>query len=338
VNDVARKIALVLVSVVVTLVVAEIALRLVGYGALTPEMSFGVNTRTALEQGQFQSDPDLFWKLPARPSQADQAMKAVHPDQPVPARKAPRRILVLGDSCSRLSMRTLPYSAQLEDLLWSDGFEVLNASVPGYTTYQGLVWLRTQLLDLKPDIVVVYFGWNDHWRATGMTDHEYAASRGAGRLRLLELGRRRPEEPPVRVPLAEYEANLEAIVTEIQAIGAQVVLVAAPHRLTVEATRRLAQTGYILPGENPTSLHNQYLKVVRSFAEREGVAVLSADHLMTVMESDQPLLMRDGIHLTDEAHAIMAAALAALVRDGTGANGRVSEELVEAVKKGVNGG
>ena len=337
-NDTIRKLALVLVSVVITLVVAEIALRLMGYGAVTPEMSFGVNTRTALEQGRFQSDAALFWKLPARSSQADQAIKAIHPDQPAPARQAPRRILVLGDSCSRLSIHALPYSAQLEERLWSDGFEVLNASVPGYTTYQGLVWLRTQLLELKPDIVVVYFGWNDHWRATGMTDREYAASRGAGKLRLLELGRRRPAEPPVRVPLAEYEANLEAIIAEVQAIGARVVLVAAPHRITAEAAQRLVQTRYILPGENPTELHGEYLKVLRSFAGRPGVAVLSADHLMTVMESDQPLLMRDGIHLTDEAHAILAAALAALVRDGTGANGRVSAELVEAAKQGVAGG
>jgi lysophospholipase L1-like esterase len=334
-RDMAIKIVVVLFSTLASLVLAEAALRLVGYGDVTPELSFGINTRTALEEGRFETDPDLFWKLPRKISNADRLMKAIHSDQPPPSRRAEKRVLVLGDSCSRLSVRSPPYSALLEGHLLDDGYEVLNASVPGYSSHQGLVWLRTQLLSLDPDVVVVYFGWNDHWRVTGTTDREYATSRRPTRLRLLELGGRRRAESPLRVPLPQYRENLEAIVDESLAAGARVVLVAAPHRLTGEATRRLVQTRYLLPSEDPTALHARYLQVVRSFAGRDGVAVLAADKLLELFGSAQPLIMRDGIHLTDEGHTVLAAALALVVLDGIGADGRVTDEQVEAVKKAL---
>jgi lysophospholipase L1-like esterase len=330
VTDTGRKAALALASIVITLIVAEVGLRLAGWGTVTPAMGFGVNTRSALEQGRFLPDDTLFWKLPRTVNEVDRAIRAVHPDLPVPARRAPRRILVLGDSCSRISLGVLPYSALLEQELGPDRVEVLNASVPGYTTHQGLAWLNSQLLDLEPDLVVVYFGWNDHWRATGLTDRQYAASRRASRLRLLSLLRRRPDTPPLRVPLDAYRENLAAIVDACRARGARVLLIAAPHRITGEAVRRLEQTRYILAGEDPVALHREYLGVVRGMAAPPAVSVLEAARLFPRLPLDDPLLMRDGIHLTDGAHAALARALAAMITEGTGADGSVPQALVDA--------
>ncbi len=39
--------------------------------------------------------------------------------------------------------------------------EVIPMAVPGYTSYQGLLWLRREIEFLDPDLIVVLFGWND---------------------------------------------------------------------------------------------------------------------------------------------------------------------------------
>ncbi len=64
--NITKKLLLMGVGLVVALAVGELLLRLLGFGVVTPAMSFGANTRDALEQGRFEADDDLFWVLPAR--------------------------------------------------------------------------------------------------------------------------------------------------------------------------------------------------------------------------------------------------------------------------------
>jgi len=73
-----------------------------------------------------------------------------------------RRILALGDSCTWGwgVGQDESYPAVLQDLL-GPGYQVINAGVPGYTSYQGLVALRGKGLALQPAIVIAGFGWND---------------------------------------------------------------------------------------------------------------------------------------------------------------------------------
>src|SRR5262249_16721169 len=39
--------------------------------------------------------------------------------------------------------------------------EVFPMAVPGYTSHQGLAWLRRDIATLQPDMVIASFGWND---------------------------------------------------------------------------------------------------------------------------------------------------------------------------------
>ena len=55
--------------------------------------------------------------------------------------------------------------------------EVLPLACPGYTSGQGLAWLRRDIAKLEPDIVLACFGWNDV-RAAGLPDR--ATMPGAG--------------------------------------------------------------------------------------------------------------------------------------------------------------
>jgi lysophospholipase L1-like esterase len=60
------------------------------------------------------------------------------------------------------------YPARLEAKLnASDGdrrYEVINAGVPGYASYHHVAWAPA-LVSLRPDIAVLFVGWNDFWLA-----------------------------------------------------------------------------------------------------------------------------------------------------------------------------
>jgi lysophospholipase L1-like esterase len=309
VSDTGKKIILLTVAAAFSLGAVEIVLRVMGYGVITPEMNFGINTQQALDQGRFQADPDLFWKLPVHPRDVD--YRAVQPDVPVSPKGAKRRILVMGDSCSRLSTAIPPYSVLLEDSLRAYGVEVFNAAVPGYTTWQGRAWLKKQLLAMEPDLVVVYFGWNDHWRATGITDRDYAQRLRGSTPRLALLFRKMPEPPPLRVPVDAYRENLLAIVEELEAAGAKVTLVTAPSNLTQEARTRILQTRYLVRGDDAGAMHQAYLKTVHEVSESTNASLLDASAAFAAARAPQRLMMRDGIHLTDKGHRLMTTLLAA---------------------------
>jgi lysophospholipase L1-like esterase len=78
------------------------------------------------------------------------------------------RILAVGDSCTWGWGRTLnseTYPARLQALLDESHpiarYEVVNAGVPAYTSYQGLAYLRERGLALHPAITLIEFGFND---------------------------------------------------------------------------------------------------------------------------------------------------------------------------------
>jgi len=310
-----KKLLLMLSGLVVGLAIVEAVLRVTGFGTVTPQMNFGMHAKIALEQGYFLPDAKLFWKVrPDLNPQFERVAKIQNPDRPVPPPGTKKRVLILGDSCSRIAGEGLPYSAMLEQDLGPDQWDVLNASVPGYTSYQGLQWLKTQLLGAHPDVVVVYFGWNEHWRTTGETDLQYARSRSFMYPRILTLVKGKHRTPPFRVSVPEYRDNLDAIVTLAHDQGGRVILVAGPYHFAPGVEAQYVKDKYLIPGDDVTSIHRSYLDVVRGFKGRNDVTVVEADSVFEAL-GDYPLLMRqDGIHFTDKGHRVMAAILATAIQ------------------------
>jgi len=77
------------------------------------------------------------------------------------------RILTVGDSCTwgwGVGQEEA-YPAVLQRLLderhGAGRYQVLNAGVPGYTTYEGLIYLRERGLALKPAVVIADYGFNE---------------------------------------------------------------------------------------------------------------------------------------------------------------------------------
>ena len=78
------------------------------------------------------------------------------------------RIVALGGSSTydvRIEDNAATFTAQLEKLLKEDygyqSVQVINAGVPGYNSWEMLVNLEFRVLDLNPDLVIIYEGTND---------------------------------------------------------------------------------------------------------------------------------------------------------------------------------
>ena len=111
-------------------------------------------------------DITLRWRLVTKPGRNILGLK----NREIAPKKADTyRILFLGDSMLFYSDTSsgATYTAVLEKRLnarlsnTTFNFEVINAGVPGYSTYQELEFLKIYGLDMKPDLVVLGFVFND---------------------------------------------------------------------------------------------------------------------------------------------------------------------------------
>jgi len=293
-----------------------------------------------LVPGLFTRDGLLFWKPVAGKPPFNAA--GLRSSRELPAVRPPGefRVLATGDSCTFLG-EPRPWPELLEEHLAGEipaPVRVLNAGVPAYSSLQGRRFLESRLAELSPDVVTVYFGWNDHWRATVKPDAEYPVrdERVVTLQRLLSTSRlyqamnyllkgRPPaheesagaaEAPPfdprrdlaaaaggqpLRVPPAQFEENLRAMVARIRSAGATAVLITAPSTLSSEAIPSyLVAHGFVsLDGEPIQVLHERYVALVRKVARTTGALLVDAAADFAASPDDGRAFMRqDGIHLT----------------------------------------
>ncbi|MBN1671453.1 MAG: hypothetical protein JXR37_10495 [Kiritimatiellae bacterium] len=194
-GGIVKKIGLALIGTVLFFALVEGVLRLCGYEgkAASYYLKFHV---PEFESAGYDKDPVVFWRLKpgfrGQPSDnytgapgdrydwtvSINANRMRGPETSLEKAAGTFRIISIGDS-SAFGWgvpQDKTYCAVLEQLLdqTSDGpdFEVLNAGVPGYSSWQGLQYLRRDLLAYKPDLVLVYFGLNDFTGARFYADKE----------------------------------------------------------------------------------------------------------------------------------------------------------------------
>lgn len=316
-----KKIGLAVAATIIALGLAEGVLRLTGLGALVPTTSLDPHTASRLDSGVFVFDRDLLWREPSGPpDQAHRGGHFVRVGDTLPQADGRLRVLVLGDSCVRLSRTNAPWSVRLEQVLGPDRVLVRNASLPGYTSWQGLAWLNKQLLAWQPDLVIVSFGWNDHWRATRWEDKQWARALDPARLRLLGLGRLQPAAKPLRVTADDYRANLQEIARLVSDHGGRTVVVLPPQNINAANAAKYLENGNTLPGDEPLALHSGYLAAARAAAVGGSLALAEADAWFEAVGEPILLLEADGIHPTDPGHELMAQMLAPLIAGAVSPN------------------
>jgi len=269
------------------------------------------------------------------------------------------RILALGDSCTfgqilrgeSYGYMNNPYPLALEKLLADrvgpGRFEVLNAGVPGYNSYQGLMLLRGKLRGLEPDLITVRYGWNDLFLSEapqGQSPFLEPDSRLAIALEDLalrtalypfvrrlgfELRARRQQSPEAlqeafarktqwfpTVPLPDYEHNLRRIVEIGRARGAQVWLLTAPYNPTPsETARNFVVYNNKIGFDELMAEHDRYNEATRAIGRELGVPVIDMDAIYRdnpdvrlFVESDVPHPSQWGHHL--EADVLYRALVA----------------------------
>lgn len=184
------------------------------------------------------------------------------------------RILALGDS-STFGWRVRDASTwprRLQALLdgrYGEGhYRVVNAGIPGWTSYQGLLWLRERGLALDPEIAIVSFGFNDA-SALGEVEKAIAVQRRIYPLVVIDdlLKRRssfwrwarqeeRVEEPrPVRVPPERYRHNLREITRLVRESGGHAMLLAFTTQTTPELAEELGVPLVVYRGPRRDIVH-----------------------------------------------------------------------------------
>jgi lysophospholipase L1-like esterase len=302
-----RRLALALtmaMSILVGLAGSEAALRLAGFEFHPfPVVQFGWPDPETIES-IYQSDPDLLWV-----TKDYQAKLAA-------ARESPPFVVFMGDSCtefSRYPRRTLEILAERR----GERVRGVSLATGGWTAVQGSWQLSRDVLPLRPTVVTLYYGWNDHWLALGPPDAELPHIRRFGwladRLRIVQAYEKARfrlaarDETHVRVSIDQYERTLRAMVGRVHRIGAQAVLVTAPsaHEAGREPVylleRHLRQLSDLIP------LHRAYVQATRRAAEQSGAILCDAfaafDHLPG---RHRRYFRRDGIHFNAAGDEQMA--------------------------------
>jgi lysophospholipase L1-like esterase len=309
----------------------------------------------AKQSGIFEGDPLLLWRLKAnldhvvwdftvlstnadhlRSEQSSRSLGSEHPGM--------IRIVCLGDSVTfgyrvpvvwpdrptEYDPTWLPYPMLLEKELRAanpgQNIEVITMAVPGYSSNQGLAWLRRDIEKLQPDLLTVSFGWNDasfsdvpdreafrtNWPAVALrwlVDHSQAFAHATHWLRAREASKRQAEHatqsqlrrrPVPRVPQQEYLSNMLAIVNLARQRGTSVMVIAAPYR---DHSSEAPEADLML----------QYRVALGSIMRQHGVPFLEIRELTEEAYPANEGWFGERIHPNHMGHRLIAAELLKLI-------------------------
>jgi lysophospholipase L1-like esterase len=286
----------------------------------------------------FEGDPLLFWRVKPNLSNViwdftvvSTNAEGLRHDGDI-KRKEPGtlRVVCLGDSVTfgyrvpvvwaerpnDYNRDWLPYPQLLEKALRAANpdrkIEVIALAVPGYTSYQGLAWLRRDIERLEPDVVTACFGWNDiglrsvtdrelmpddFWHVAYRTvvSHSQALSHFTLWMQRRRAAKeiRKPAVTP-RVPRDEFAANMVEIARLAEEHNARAILIGTVYRDAVTNPGEAAQV----------KAHRDALRIA---ANSHGIPYLEIPELTEAANSQN--LFGELIHPNHEGHRLMALSL-----------------------------
>jgi lysophospholipase L1-like esterase len=291
----------------------------------------------------FEGDPLLLWRLKPNLDEAIWDFTVVstnaqrfRADYPINAKPAGTfRIVCLGDSVTfgyrvppvwperpkDYNPEWQPFPMLLEKELRNANptrhIEVFPMAVPGYTSHQGLAWLRRDIEYLRPDMVIASFGWNDvslsdapdreaidtRWSPVAirwLIDHSQAFAHATRWLRSRNNVKPVPRTPVPRVSQKEYVDNFNAIVRLAKDHAAAVIVIGAPYRDSVTN-----------PAE--AQLMSQYRTSLKSDMQQSQTPYLEILELTEAAGTVNQGFFGELIHPNHMGHRLMAAELLKLM-------------------------
>ena len=264
-------------------------------------------------------DPVLLWRSKKVPPYTSQGFKGVVVDLPKPP--GVFRIICYGDSNTDGCPNRENWPQELHDLLAKEAaqgvrYEVLNAGIAGYSSYQGLMRFRQEVEIYEPDLITVSFGWNDLAQAVGKPDNDfelppapivdlerwllnyefYLCLRYYLKIAGPDVLQSEPTLKGARVPPKMYLANMDGFLETAAEHGVDVVFLTRPHR-----------SGQVFIQMDPSwrkwvPLYNHSLCL---FGEQRGELVIDVRKYF----QERTRLFADECHFEEEGHHLMAEML-----------------------------
>lgn len=301
-----QRLGTMMVGILVALLLAECALRLVGFEfTLYPsKVQFGWPDPVTINQ-MYRPDPDLLW-IPKDYAAGLKSVVDTHPS-----------LVLMGCSCTQFGK----YDKFLAEAILANrpksSFTFVNLGVGGWSSHQGLRQLERDVVPMKPRVVTIYYGWNDHWCTFGLSDKEIGRFNLQHRLltmlssksRVAQLintvcfsGTSKGVTAQQRVSIDDFRYNLTQMVRIAKEHSIVPVLLTAPtsHRVGKEpvylAYRWLEKLSDLVP------LHRAYVNAVRDVALENDVHLVDLYGLFSKLsEVDlSASFTADGIHLTEQ--------------------------------------
>ena len=192
-----------------------------------------------------------------------------------------RRIIFFGDSITELGVKPNGYVSIVRDSLRMAGIDtdVIGAGISGNKDTDLQARLKTDVLEKRPGIVVIYIGINDVW-------HYQFADRGLS-----------------GTPKETYRAVLSGIIADIQRAGSVVVLCTP----SVIGEKRDGANRW-------DAMLDDYSAISREIAQERSCILLDLrkDFLIHLAENnpdnaEKNILTYDGVHLNDRGNRFVAA-------------------------------
>jgi lysophospholipase L1-like esterase len=301
------RLALLLVGIVVPLAVFEIGLRVAGFEFhLYPEkLEFGYPDPKIL--GRYFVPHDRYLWAQSDYDTRVAFARAMDPD-----------LLMMGCSCTEWGKFHIGLQAAQAEIPGAPELSIANLGCSGWSSYQGRLQLEHDVIGIAPDVITIFYGWNDHWIGFGIEDKDAATySRSVliplEKLRVVQFvtqfvvslqaeGERElgAGARPERVSLPDFRDNLETMVDTARANGISPVLVTAPttHEKGNEPEflleRHLNSLDDLIP------LHQAYARVVREVAAERDVPLCDLEAIFAKLprEEVRTYIVDDGIHFT----------------------------------------
>ena len=234
------------------------------------------------------TDAEYYFGTEPHPKGANNSVFAARVKWDIPnklATVAPRRrIVVLGDSITKGFRegvsREETFGSVLQNSLRAAGYDVdvINQGIGGERTDQAIARLNRDILALEPDIVTVMYGTNDSYVDQGQQNSRLSAE--------------------------QFYQNLTKIVTELERIGIQSILMTEP-RFGDHSANNGA-------GEHPNLRLEKFVDVCRRVAQETDVPLIDHFRMWTKANSegtDIGTWTTDQCHPNVAGHKIMADAM-----------------------------
>lgn len=195
----------------------------------------------------------------------------------------PKHIIFFGDSITQQGVSKNGYVTLIKKALDSTKYAVTGAGIGGNKVYDLYLRLEDDVLNKKPDLVVIYVGINDVW-------HKQSSHTGTD--------------------YDKYLKFYQALINKIEGVGSKVVLVTP------------SVVGEKKDGTNELDADlNKYAEGIRKLAAKNNLPVCDLRKIFTEYEAknnpedkEKGILTTDRVHLNEAGNKLVAEQLLPLVR------------------------